>query len=135
MDYRKEIGQDFSTALREINTSELREATLALGLKLSTVDLSWETFCAQFNSALERFQTVNMDITTFVLLKDMLDQTKKEIFHLKHSTYLALSQLLQNREEEDFIRLQKQQKIKQKNKKRPASAPIEEFSENNNKAN
>ena len=118
MDSKKDIGQDVSNALREISTGELREATLALGLQLSTVDLSWDTYCAQFNAALERFQAVNMDITTFVLLKDMLEQTKRDLFALKQSTYLGLTQLLQNREEEDFHAYQKRLKNKQRTKKR-----------------
>lgn len=112
---QKSTEQEWNTALREISTAELREATLALGLKLAPVDLSWDTFSAQFHSALERFQEANIDITTFVLLKDMLEQTKKEVYSLKHSTYLALTQLLQYREEEDYAAYQKRQK---KGKKR-----------------
>jgi dimeric dUTPase (all-alpha-NTP-PPase superfamily) len=129
MEYKKDVGQDLSSALREISTSELREATLALGLKLGTVDLSWETFGAQFNAALERFQAANMDITTFVLLKDMVEQTKRELYGLKHSTYLALTQLLQSREEEDYNAYQKQQKNKQRTKKRPATETPQENTE------
>ena len=134
MDYKKDVGHDLSSALREISTSELREATLALGLKLETADLSWETFGAQFNSALERFQAANMDITTFVLLKDMVDQTKRELYTLKHSTYLALTQLLQNREEEDYNAYQKQQKNKQRTKKRPNDDPSKDNPEKVKKA-
>jgi hypothetical protein len=112
----KTAEQDLATALREISTSELREATLALGLKVGTVDLSWDTFSAQFTAALERFQAANIDITSFVLLKDMLDQMKRELLALKHSNYLALTQLLQYREQEDFNAYQKRQK---KSKKAP----------------
>ena len=97
MNSKKEVSQDVSSALREISTGELREATLAMGLQLGTVDLSWDTFCAQFNLALERFQAANMDVSSFVLLKNMVEQTKRDLFSLKQSTYLGLTQLLQNR--------------------------------------
>ena len=107
---QKATEKEWNTALREISTAELREATLALGLKLAPVDLSWETFCAQFHSALERFQEANIDITTFVLMKDMLEQTKKEVHSLRHFAYLGLTQLLQYREEEDYTAFQKRQK-------------------------
>jgi hypothetical protein len=117
---QKATEQEWNTALREISTAELREATLALGLKLAPVDLSWDTFCAQFHCALERFQEANIDITTFVLLKDMLEQTKKEVYSLKHSTYLALTELLQYREKEDYAAFQKRQK---KTKKRREDVP------------
>jgi hypothetical protein len=115
-----EAEQEWASALREIGTNELREATLALGLKLGggTVDLTYQTFCAQLNTALERFQAANMDITAFVLLKDMLDQTKREILTLKHSTYLALAQLLQYREQEDFAAFQKRQQNNAKRRKK-----------------
>jgi ribosomal protein L18 len=59
-----------------------------------------------------------MDITAFVLLKDMLDQTKREILTLKHSTYLALAQLLQYREQEDFAAFQKRQQNNAKRRKK-----------------
>ena len=91
---QKATEKEWNTALREISTAELREATLALGLKLAPVDLSWETFCAQFHSALERFQEANIDITTFVLMKDMLEQTKKEVHSLRHFAYLGLTQII-----------------------------------------
>lgn len=114
-----EAEQEWASALREIGTNELKEATLALGLKLGgTVDLTYQTFCAQLNTALERFQAANMDITAFVLLKDMLDQTKREILTLKHSTYLALAQLLQYREQEDFAAFQKRQQNNAKRRKK-----------------
>lgn len=120
-----DVNQELSSAFREINTAELREATLALGLKVGTVDLTWDTLCAQFNAALERFQAANMDITTFVLLKELLEQTKRELLVLKNSTYLALTQLLQYREEEDFTKFQKQKKAKGRGKKRPAESNVE----------
>ena len=119
-----DVNQELSSAFREINTAELREATLALGLKVGTVDLTWDTLCAQFNAALERFQAANMDITTFVLLKELLEQTKRELLVLKNSTYLALTQLLQYRQEEDFTKFQKQKKAKGRGKKRSADSNV-----------
>lgn len=125
----KNTEQDWSSALREISTDELKQATLALGLKLSTVDLSWDTFCVQFTTALERFQAANIDITTFVILKDMLEQTKKEVFDLKHSHYLALNQLLQYRQEEDFNAYQKRKKRSKKEQPTKASKQSSETKE------
>jgi len=44
----------------------------------------------------------------------MVEQTKRDLFSLKQSTYLGLTQLLQNREEEDYNAYQRRQRQRKK---------------------
>ena len=103
-------GQELSCALKEINILELREATLSLGLKLSNADLSWDTFVAQFNLALQRMQAENIDVTSFVLLQQMLEHIKADLNTVKSATYVALTDLLNAKDNEEFFRRLKREK-------------------------
>ena len=103
-------GQELSCALKEINILELREATLSLGLKLSNADLSWDTFVAQFNLALQRMQVENIDVTSFVLLQQMLEHIKADLTTVKSASYVALTDLLNAKDNEEFFRRLKREK-------------------------
>ena len=103
-------GQELSCALKEINILELREATLSLGLKLSNADLSWDTFVAQFNLALQRMQAENIDVTSFVLLQQMLEHIKADLTTVKSASYVALTDLLNAKDNEEFFRRLKREK-------------------------
>ena len=103
-------GQELSCALKEINILELREATLSLGLKLSNADLSWDTFVAQFNLALQRMQAENIDVTSFVLLQQMLEHIKADLTTVKSAAYVALTDLLNAKDNEEFFRRLKREK-------------------------
>ena len=103
-------GQELSCALKEINILELREATLSLGLKLNNTDLSWDTFVAQFNLALQRMQAENIDVTSFVLLQQMLEHIKADLNTVKSATYVALTDLLNAKDNEEFFRRLKREK-------------------------
>jgi len=103
-------GQELSCALKEINILELREATLSLGLKLSNADLSWDTFVAQFNLALQRMQDENIDVTSFVLLQQMLEHIKADLTTVKSAAYVALTDLLNAKDNEEFFRRLKREK-------------------------
>jgi hypothetical protein len=103
-------GQEVSSALKEIHISELRQATLSLGLQVGQFDLQWDTFVAQFNLSLQRLQAENIDATSFVLLHQMLDHTRATMTTIKNAVYLALTDLLHAKDNEEFLKRQKREK-------------------------
>jgi hypothetical protein len=104
-------GQELSSALNEIRILELRETTLSLGLKLGTMDLSWDTFVAQLNLALQRMQAENIDMTLFVLLHQMLEHVKANLTTVKNAVHVALTDLLNAKDNEVFFKqLKREQK-------------------------
>jgi hypothetical protein len=107
-------GQELSSALKEINVAELREATLSLGLKLGTVDLAWDTFVAQFNLALQRMQAEHIDVTSFVLLQQMLEHLRIDVGCVKNAAYVALTDILNAKDTEEFFKRLKREKAELK---------------------
>lgn len=120
-------GQELSSALNEIRILELRETTLSLGLKLATVDLSWDTFVAQLNLALQRMQAENIDMTLFVLLHQMLEHVKTNLTTVKNAVYVALTDLLNAKDNEEFFK-----RLKREQKQARAAARLKQKMDANN---
>ncbi len=126
--------QDRNCALKDIDVQlhELREATISLGLKLTSVDLPWDTLVAQFNLALQRMQESNIDVTSFVVLEQMLNHLKADLASLKTSTFVALTDLLASKDNEEFFKRLKKEKNQAKaaaRLKRKLAADTEQVSE------
>ena len=111
-------GQELEGALKDIKLTELRQAALGLGLKVGACDLQWNSLVAQLNGTFLRLEDAQVDTSGFFSIYQMLEYMRSELNTLKNATYLALADILEEKDHVEFLKKQKQLHAKERKKKK-----------------
>ena len=98
---------DFHQVLGDISLTELKNASVTLGLKNTTFDLTWENNAAQLQTHLQQLMNQQIDTTPPTILYNMLYNQREDIKMIRSALQCVLQAFLEEKNHTEMIKRKK----------------------------
>ena len=98
---------DFHQVLGDISLTELKNASVTLGLKNTTFDLTWENNAAQLQTHLQQLMTQQIDTTPPTILYNMLYNQREDVKMIRSALQCVLQAFIEDKNHTEMIKRKK----------------------------
>lgn len=98
---------DFHQVLGDISLTELKNASVTLGLKNTTFDLTWENNAAQLQTHLQQLMNQQIDTTPPTILYNMLYNQREDVKMIRSALQCVLQAFLEEKNHTEMIKRKK----------------------------